>query len=180
MIFKKCLQFLDTLCLRLKDKVMFLIGQGYKILRSIIVFDTVKVMNYPTFRQGLTMCLFPNKNMLENITMARSNAWMVRLINEYIATASFTSATFPMIMSRTFYNWFLLTRARVTTLSMSIRRYFFATINAIVPFSVCFPITPEARPTSCGLASTWLAAVDTRMSLVLHNLILSINQLDVK
>jgi len=82
---KSGLQFLNTLCLRLKDKIMFLVWQGLKVAWAVIVFNAIKVMYYPAFRQRFIVCLLPYKPMFPNIPAAIS-PWMVRFINHYVST----------------------------------------------------------------------------------------------
>ena len=65
MIIKQSFQFLNTLGFCLKHKMMFLARQSYKIYRAVVGWNSVKVMNMPTFRQELSVRCFPNKTMLK-------------------------------------------------------------------------------------------------------------------
>lgn len=94
MIIKQCFKFLNTLCLSLKNQVMFLIRQAYQVLRAVIILDAVKVMNYPSFRQELSLSFFPDKDMLPNISIPISS-WMLRFVNKDI-TRTLNPTTLPI------------------------------------------------------------------------------------
>lgn len=70
MVIKHSFQFLNTFSFSLKNKVMFLVRQSYKIARAIVMFNPIKVMNYPTIRQRFPVNLFPYKKMLSNIAIS--------------------------------------------------------------------------------------------------------------
>ncbi len=156
---------------------MFFIRQGHEISRTVIIFDSIKVMNYPTFRKWYSICLFPYNYVFQNTILIGS--WVTRLINEYITFAIFTFTTFPIVVFRPFYSFFSLTRARVTSLSMVKNRYGFTTINAIFSFFMCFPIKFKTASASFSLWYTWLPTIYTRMFSIFHNLILAIYHLNV-
>lgn len=65
-------QFLDALCFSLKHKVMLLSRKPYQILRAVINFYPIKMMNNPAFRQWHAVSFFPNKDMFSYITLAIS------------------------------------------------------------------------------------------------------------
>ena len=95
---EQCFQFLYALGFSLKDKVMFFVRQALKIDRAVIVFDTIKVMNYPAFRKWLPVCLLPNKYMFKNIRAGRRCTGMVRCINKNITIVCFVFTAFPTWM----------------------------------------------------------------------------------
>lgn len=68
LVVKLGFKFLDTLILCLKNEIMLFARQRYKIARAIIIFNTIEVVNNPTFGYGAIMSLLPNKNMLCHIT----------------------------------------------------------------------------------------------------------------
>ena len=92
---KQGFQFLNTLCLSLKDKRVFPVRKGNKIHRTIVVLDSVKMVNNPAIRQRLIVNLLPNKNMLHDI--ARTTCVMMRrLVNQNISSFISYSTTFPL------------------------------------------------------------------------------------
>lgn len=94
MIVEQGFQFLNTLCLSFKNKIMLPVGQGYKVSRAIIMFDSIKMMNYPSFGQWLSVGLLPNKDVFHDIASFLSMR-MRWLANINISTCTESSATFP-------------------------------------------------------------------------------------
>lgn len=120
---KQSLKFLNTFCLRLKHKVVLLTRQALQVLRAVIVFNAVKVMNVPAFRQRLTVSFFPHHNMLKNITIG--GAGMLWFVNKVIAITVFDFPPFPLRAFLPFGMGFVMTIsahfcpmiARLTTLN---------------------------------------------------------------
>jgi hypothetical protein len=81
-------KLLNTFSFGSEHEGMFLTGQGYKVAQTIIILDAVEVVNYPTIREGLTISLFPNKDMLSNIT-SFTRSWMFRGIDLNIAICDY-------------------------------------------------------------------------------------------
>lgn len=81
----------------LKQEPVFFVRQSYQINWSIIVSDSVQMVDNPAFRQGLVMCSFPYQNVFSNIAI-RVSSWMTWLINENIASTLFITSTFPRRM----------------------------------------------------------------------------------
>ena len=73
LIIEKCLQFLDTLCFGIKNAVMFPIRHSKQILNSVIIPNTIKVMNCPSLWQKFTIGLLPDKSMLLHISASISS-----------------------------------------------------------------------------------------------------------
>ena len=96
MTVKNSFQFLNTLCLGLKNKGMFLARQAYQIARAVVVSDTIKVMDYPALRQWFAVCLFPDKDMLKDISLFTCS-WVVRSVYQYIARVH-SASTLPQRM----------------------------------------------------------------------------------
>lgn len=94
MVIKQRLQFLNSLGLRLKHKVMFPIRQCQKVFNAIIVLYPIKVMNNPTSGHRFIVGSFPNKQMFIDIALAIRPA-MFRLRYSYIAIDIFAAPTFP-------------------------------------------------------------------------------------
>lgn len=135
LVIKQCLKFLDTLCLSLKDKPVFYRRQGNQIRRVVIRFNSIEMVNKPTFGNWLAMGLFPDKDMLSYITTYSS--WMVWLPNKDITVAGCPSP-FPAFIVFSSYKQ---SKAFLTIL----RRFVFklATIRARIivslPARLCMP-----------------------------------------
>ena len=68
--------------------------QGYKIFKSVIIPETIDMVNLPTF-WNQTMGFFPNQNMLQDLMLFTCSG-MVTRINPDITSRSFPSSTFPV------------------------------------------------------------------------------------
>lgn len=97
MVIKQGFQLLNPLCLSLKDKVMLPVRQSYKVSRAIVVFYSIKMVNYPAIRQRLIVRLFPDEDMFHHIASFLSMG-MRWLANINISTCTESSATFPLRM----------------------------------------------------------------------------------
>lgn len=64
---KKGFQFLNTLGFGCKNEPMLSFRQGNEVPNPIIIGDAIKVMNYPSFRKGFLVVLFPNQDVFPNI-----------------------------------------------------------------------------------------------------------------
>lgn len=92
---KHSFKFLNTPCFRLKNMIVGFARQGFQVARAVIILNTIQVMNNPSLRQRSSMCLFPNKDMLKDITfLVRS--WMTGFEYAYIAQPQFNFTTLPM------------------------------------------------------------------------------------
>lgn len=141
-----CFQFLYPLLFGREDTVMFLTRQGYKVFWSIIIFDTIQMVNYPAFRQLFAICLLPNKDVLAYIA-SRLSSWMLRL--PYIdITLLVNSAPSP------------ITRMRPTHLRCR--------SIAIPPFEL-----HSAASTSSRFWVNWLATIKASISSSAHTPIVS-------
>ena len=89
---KQGFKFLDALGLRLKDEGMMLSRESDKIYRSVILFDTIQVMNYPALRQCFVVRSLPDKYMLINIT-ALVRPWVLWPITRGILAIGISPAT---------------------------------------------------------------------------------------
>ncbi len=96
MTIKQGFKFLDAFSFSLKHKIMLLVGQTEQVLGSVIILDTIKMMDYPSLRQRFAVSFFPDKNMLTNIAISISSL-MVRSMNKDISRASYLP-TFPIMM----------------------------------------------------------------------------------
>lgn len=81
LMIKKSFQFLNAFSLGLQNKKVFAGRQSSKVTRSIISFDAVKMMNYPTIRQRFSIDLFPNSDMFKDITrfVRFSMSWLLNI-----------------------------------------------------------------------------------------------------
>jgi len=116
LIIKQSLKLLYSLSLSLKDKVVLLVRQGYQIARSIIVLNSVKVMNNPAFRQRFAVSFFPYKDMLKDVATFISSR-MVWFKNTNITPCSASqsnSSTFPVGM---IFTPLMFARTRLTSFS---------------------------------------------------------------
>lgn len=103
-------EFLNSLTHSLKQKLMFLIGQGCQIDGTVIVSYSVKVMDNPAIRQRFSVGLLPYQDVLSDITF-RISSWMVRPEYKGIASAFLNIAsTLPsrMALSRIWFKFSLL------------------------------------------------------------------------
>lgn len=72
-----------------------------QIDRSVIMLNTVKVMNNPAIGQRFSVRFLPNKDMLLNISTLISVS-MGRLADKYITAITECPSTFPL---RVFFRW---------------------------------------------------------------------------
>ena len=137
LIFKKRLQFLNTLSFSLKKQVMFLVRHGLKINRTIIITNAIEVMNNPTFRTWLAMRLLPYKYVFKDIAICAMSTWMVGLKYHYITICCLMSASLPARMLRAsgpvkspiFISCPCMFHSAVSATLRGIGSYFCATIN---------------------------------------------------
>lgn len=94
---KQCFEFLYTLRLSLKHKVMFFVRQTYQVAGSVIMLDPVKMMNNPPRRQRFPMTLLPDKYMLSDISISICPG-MFRAQNENIAILLSIKTSLPIMM----------------------------------------------------------------------------------
>lgn len=87
-------EFLYSSCLCLKDIFMFFIRQCYQVAGTVIVPYPIKMMNNPTFGQGLIVSRFPYKDMFSNIPRSLVCPGVVGFHNKNISRF-FGSPTFP-------------------------------------------------------------------------------------
>ncbi len=105
-------KFLYSFCLRLKEKIMLFARQSYKVTRSIIICNAIKMMDYPIQRQWFSVRFFPNKKMLTNSSISVSSR-MIWGTNKNISPAIYLYTTFPIRMiypcspSKVYYKTFL-------------------------------------------------------------------------
>ena len=95
------LQFLNAFSFSLKDKVMLFIRQGDKITNTIISFNTIKMVNYPSIWKWFTIRLFPNPNVFKDIT-AFLCSWIIWLPQFYISMRAYCFTTFEVCSTLTF------------------------------------------------------------------------------
>ncbi len=98
------LQFPNTCLEFLYKGLVFVITTSCskQVFRAVVVSYTIKMMDYPAFRQRFVMGFFPNKAVLQNIAQ-RVGIWMVGFKNHCVALVS-TSAPipFPMVLTPRF------------------------------------------------------------------------------
>ena len=92
LIFEKCLKFLNTFSLCCKNKIVFSFGQTNQINQSVIIFNTIKVMNNPTPGDRVSISSLPNQAMFWNIMISR-------LIYKNIPIPTLIFTPFPSGMS---------------------------------------------------------------------------------
>ncbi len=88
-------QFTDTLFCQFykRPNRMLVTRKSNEILRSVIILNSIKVVDNPAFRQFLVMFLFPDKTMFTNTPSIPA------IPNFNIPIGSLLSATFPTRMS---------------------------------------------------------------------------------
>ena len=143
---EESLQFLNAFCFSLKKEIMFVIGHSYQVLWSVIVSNTIEVMNYPSLWQRFLVSLFPDKNVLKDITISRCSM-VFRHIYLDITKRSLMLATLPITILLT-----LLEKSRC--------------LRSCFPF--LFTITTLA---SFSCIITQLTTIQTRMPVVLKPLL---------
>lgn len=136
---KQCLQFLDALCLSLKEKIMFTAGHRYEVFGSVIIPNTIKMMNNPSFRQWLVMNLLPHQNMFKDIMSSLICSRVVRCPDHNISVTMHGFTTFPSITMTVSTRWFkhaCFPKMLCTAISTSQRfwLYQFATVKTCLCF----------------------------------------------
>jgi len=172
LIIKKSLKFLNTLCLSFKNKIMFFIRKSLQILRTIIIFNSIQMMNNPTFRQWFTISFFPNKYVFKNITFYSS--WMIRLVNMNITTRSFVFTPFPSMrlfsfhqgMNRTQFSCFPAMFYSTATASFGSPFYKFVTIRTKFWYYLC-AFKRFTKYASFGCRATKFATINANRSVFL-------------
>ena len=170
LIVQERFQFLNALGFCLKDKVMFSTWQCDEIDDSVIILDTIKMVNDITIRQGFLMIALPDKNMFLNITLIICSR-MVFVLHHNITRFVFESTSSPTRMgsmeqilfhSTTMtpfclcYNWFPAIFTRMHTFVMeSITRCFSPTLP-----NRSF-ITPATDTKTCLASLTFASYQDT-------------------
>ena len=91
---KQCFKFLNSFSFRLKNKIVLLIRESHKVAKSVIVLNTIKMVNNPTIGQRFLVCGFPNNNMLTHIAITISSR-MVFSKNQSISIMMPCVTTFP-------------------------------------------------------------------------------------
>lgn len=168
MAFKQGFQLLNAFSFRFKDKFMLTRRQSHQILRAIIRFDTIKVMNYPSFWQWLIMGLLPDKNVLKNITPNRCSR---------MPSSAYVNVTLPIGNPATFPRWMMpglsITHSLMQTLPTSLAPFWqlLATINTKLRRILLMSSPLNAiqrlhttRPTSQGSFRTGFATISTSSS----------------
>lgn len=147
-------KFLNTLRLRLKKKVMFLARESCQVAESIIITDTIEVVDYPARRQRLAVSFFPDKYVFLDIS---SCIRPVVIWFKYLNVSSMCiPTTFPVRIIFSFWEFPI-----------------FSSPNG----PLCFHTTTL---TPCASVCTWFTAVYTRVfmlfmpsSIFIHNAIIS-------
>ncbi len=94
LLLKQSFKFLNAFCFSLEQQFMFLVLHRYQIYNSVIIRDTVKVMDYPSFWQRFSINFLPNYYMFKNIIPNLPG--MVGLIKSYITCFDFHTSTLPI------------------------------------------------------------------------------------
>ena len=68
LIIKQSLKLLDAFGFSLKDKIVFFVRQANKITRAIVVFNSVKVVDNPIFRELFALSFLPYQDMFKHHT----------------------------------------------------------------------------------------------------------------
>lgn len=94
---KYCFEFLNAFRFSLQYTSMCSIGKRLKINRAIIIFNPIQMMDYPTFRQRIVMCLFPYKDMLQDITISLCSR-MIPILYKHVAIFILTLSPLPVMV----------------------------------------------------------------------------------
>lgn len=86
---KQSLKFLDALRFGFKQSPVLTIRHSDKIYYSIIISDSVKMVNYPAVRKSLAVNFLPDQYMLKAF-------FTIRTTNPNITILGFISATLPI------------------------------------------------------------------------------------
>lgn len=172
-------KLLYTFGLSLKHKIVFFIRQPFQVSGAVIIFNSVQVMDYPSWGQRFFIRLFPDPNMFQNEAMPICSG-MVRYEDKYIsacrlisfADSSFIPFSFQSGVDCSDVSCFpiMLRGTRPASLCCFPRIIFpilllidrFATVRAkscYRPLSV-FVLTIY---TAFGLLRAWLSAIQTGM-----------------
>ena len=163
LIIKQCLKLLYAFSLSLQNKIMFFTGQSLKVVRAVIIFYSVQVVDKPTFRQWLTVRFLPYQKVFQNIADFICS-WMFWLFNYNIALRGMRSSPFPGWMGFAPHSFALAGIA-----SRGIGGNFFTTINAMPKFwrVLGTPKSPYflwgTRITSQGTTITQFPAICARV-----------------
>jgi len=134
----QCFKFLDTFSFGSQYEKMFSTWHTCQIRGSVIIFDSVKMMDVPTFRQWLTVNRFPYKNMFFNVRIPSGCSRMFWHINTYISIVVRYSAL-PSTDLFTFVVWIWLSYPRIPLILNSTleasgcrRDYWFSTVSTMI------------------------------------------------
>ena len=104
---KQAFKFLNTLSLFPKNKGVFMARHPDQVLRSVVTFDAIKVVDMPLLRQLFPMNLFPYQKMFSNVAIA-VGAWVFGHSYKHIPPNGNASAT-PIMTSNASMEWGLIT-----------------------------------------------------------------------
>jgi hypothetical protein len=80
---------------------MLHVRETYEITGSIVMPNTIKMMNYPTSRKRFAVGFLPNNEMFSNPS-ALIRAWMFRLVYKNVSMHVARCPTLPCHVSRSF------------------------------------------------------------------------------
>ncbi|KKM00667.1 hypothetical protein LCGC14_1802090 [marine sediment metagenome] len=95
MIIKKCLKLLNSFLEFRYYQSMFPFRFSKKVTGTIVILGSIKMMNLIAFGKGLIMRGFPNKNMLQNITLLGCSR-VFGHINHYVSLTMLSPTTLPV------------------------------------------------------------------------------------
>lgn len=69
LIAQQTFKLLNASCFYPKYEVVFFVGQSLQIVGAVVILNSIKVVNNPSFGQFLAVCPLPHNNVLKDITI---------------------------------------------------------------------------------------------------------------
>lgn len=175
---EQSLKFLYPLCFSLKDKIMLLAGQALQVTWSIIICNSVEMMNHPPLGQWFAIRFLPNYNVFPNVRFfgALRCPRMFRLINVDITETLISTPSPARVFCPSYFGESLsIICNRALSASFCYSRmlptYFFPAIYTMInslfhwwhvgsflpTFNHCTPAAPK------GIGVNWTSAIQARV-----------------
>ena len=159
LIVKQGFKFLDALGLSSKQEVMLFTGHSYEITRSIVIWDSIKVMNYPSIGQRFAVSLFPNQYMFKYISLLGSSV-VNRLHNSNVSISILSPSAFPFVMLFSSLNQM----CKITSLPASFHRTSRAKSRELTSLTELLPAIIASCGDNSSIAPTVLTYLASRVA----------------
>lgn len=173
MSIKQSLKFLNTFSFSLENKIMLLVGQSHKVTYSIVVLDSIEMVNNPTIGEQLIICGLPDNDMFSDIAITIGTR-VVRAEYQNIATFLAINSTLPVMMLFSLwgivsYKVFSVQTSIITgltslmpsgnfnsTINTKSMLWIYSTLFMVTRFAICRPAGNHHSAYWAGMPATFL------------------------